>query len=153
MASGFTYLVRREYTQCKTLIYQKRAYKLNEWLCVTIFSNFTYLTILSNGTAKQVHIPPPINGEWSNCLNAKSAGTGVRDSGSTIRNRTKPVAITPVFIPKSAIARSNLQITTWKYRPQFLERAGKWMKTNWMKERNVNIWTNTWMWMDGWRNE
>ena len=41
-------------------------------------------------------------------MKAKSAGTGVRDSGSTIRKRINPVAITPVFIPKSAIALSNL---------------------------------------------
>lgn len=42
-------------------------------------------------------------------MKAKSAGTGVRHSGSTIRNRISPVAITPVFIPKSAIALSNLE--------------------------------------------
>ena len=33
----------------------------------------------------------------------------MRHSGSTIRNRISPVAITPVFIPKSAIALSNLE--------------------------------------------
>lgn len=74
--------------------------------------------MLSKGSARHVHIPPPMNGEWSSCLKAKSAGTGVRLSGSTMRKRISPVAITPVFIPKSAIALSNLP-TSNKYRNTF----------------------------------
>lgn len=73
------------------------------------------------GTASAVTSPPPKNGSNTNCLYPKASNAGLSASGSVIRMRMSPVAVTPIDCPKSPMPRSN------QYRP--IRRGARSRKT------------------------
>ncbi|GEM_PF-6327439 len=60
-----------------------------------------------SGMAAAVMRPPPKNGSKASCLYPNASYAGDSFSGSAIRMRMRPVAVTPIDCPKSPIPRSN----------------------------------------------
>mmetsp|Transcript_21796 Transcript_21796/g.62067 ORF Transcript_21796/g.62067 Transcript_21796/m.62067 type:complete len:244 (+) Transcript_21796:322-1053(+) len=59
------------------------------------------------GRARLVQRPPPMNGSLRSCLVENASSTGVSMRGSIMRRSMRPVAVVPMLLPISAMARSN----------------------------------------------